>query len=153
MKRFLLLTLVLLASSAVMFAQHKGGKHKEDMFKEIKEFKLRYLAQELELPEDECQEFFVLYSQEMDERHKVWDPVMSLQRKAREGKATDEEYEQLSEAMNAAKSADAEIEARYDARYKKILTPKQIYKLKEAEETFREKMREMKSKNPRHHKK
>ena len=66
--------------------------------------------------------------------------------------ATEQDYEALSEAINTSKIEDAEMEKRYDGQFSKFLTGKQIFKMKEGEESFRKKMREMR-REKRHGKK
>ena len=51
--------------------------------------------------------------------------------------------------MVSAKAKDAEISKRYEEKFAKLLTPKQRYKLKDAEESFRKKMQEMRRKKLR----
>ena len=48
--------------------------------------------------------------------------------------------------MTEAKEKDAEIEKKYDAIFSEFLTSKQVYKMKDAEEKFRNKMHEMRHK-------
>ncbi|MDE5877452.1 MAG: Spy/CpxP family protein refolding chaperone [Muribaculaceae bacterium] len=155
MKKYLLLTLILIATCGLASAQDRCDKSKDEMFREVKEFKMKFLAQELKLSDEQCRPFFDLYSAQMDERHKLWEPAMELERKVKKDpNASEADYNAVSEAINKAKSGEAELEGRYDEKFRKILTPKQIYELKDAENRFREKMREMRSKHPGHkHKK
>ena len=48
--------------------------------------------------------------------------------------------------MLNAKEKDAELSKKYDDKFSKFLSPKQLYKMKEAEESFRRKMQEMRRK-------
>lgn len=114
------------------------------MSKELKEFKLKFLAQEMELTPEQQTKFFDLYTKMMDEKHKAYADARQLEKKVKNNKnATDADYRALSEAMNRARTRDAEIEGRYAKKFDEFLTPKQIYKWKEAEKKFRDRMSEM----------
>ncbi len=55
--------------------------------------------------------------------------------------------------MTDAKAKDAEISKRYDEKFSRLLTAKQVYKMKDAEEGFRRKMHEMRHKKAKGKKK
>ena len=87
-------------------AQKEGGKRsRAEMRREFKEFKIKYIAQEIELGASQIQEFTELYSQ------------------------------------------------MYDEKFSRLLTAKQVYKMKDAEEGFRRKMHEMRHKKAKGKKK
>lgn len=148
MKKLLLIMIALIAGFGMMSAQNKSSnKTKEEMRQELKEFKMRFLAQEIDLKEDQKKSFFELYEQMMAERGKVFEQTRKLERKVKKDKnASEEDYAALSKAMTDAKQKDAEIEKAYDAKFATVLSGKQIFKLKAAEEKFRQKMHEMKHK-------
>ena len=82
------------------------------------------------------------------ERVKVFKETKALEKKLSESAdASEAEYEAVSSAITEAKEKDAEIEKRYDEKFAQFLTPKQIFKMKEAEGKFRDKMREMRHNN------
>ena len=107
----------------------------------------------MDLKEDQQKKFFDLYNQMCDEKIKVFRETRQLEnRLAKTSDASESEYEAVTKAITAAKEKDAEIEKRYDEKFAQFLTPKQIFKMKEAEGKFRDKMREMRHKK-RHSKK
>lgn len=123
------------------------GKTKEQIFQEIQEFKLKYIAQEIDLKEDQQQEFFDLYNEMTRKRFAVVKEVRSLEKQVKNNKnATEEDYKAVTDALNKSKASEAAIEKEYDAKFSKFLTQKQIFKLKSAEESFRKKMEEMRHK-------
>ena len=136
-------------------AQKDGGKRsRAEMRREFKEFKIKYIAQEIELGASQIQEFTELYSQMEDEKHKVFSATRKLERSVKANKnATEKDYQSLSEAMTDAKAKDAEISKRYDEKFSRLLTAKQVYKMKDAEEGFRRKMHEMRHKKAKGKKK
>ena len=153
MKRFLLIMMMLAAALAAAMPQAPDKGCKRPSPKEINEFKMKYLAQEMELSEEQTQKFIELYSKMSDERFARFRKVKELEKRVKENKnASEQDYEALSEAMNTAKIEDAEMGKRCDAQFSKFLTGKQIFKMKEGEESFRKKMREMR-REKRHGKK
>lgn len=146
MKKILLL-LLLLPSILLGAAQAQQPRPNKKMVKEIHEFKLKYLAQEMELTDEQKKPFVELYNKMSEEKYNNFKSACALQDKIDSGSATDAEYEAYSEALTQCKANDAVIEKKYDAQFAKFLTPKQMVKMKTSEEKFRKKMREMKHKN------
>lgn len=146
--RLILPLLMLLAAVLPAAAQSKGAcKDKAEMHREFRDFKIKYIAQEIDLPADKFKEFSEIYEQMELEKHKVFSQTRKLEKSVKKNPAsTDEDYARLNEAMVNAKAKDAEISKRYEEKFAKLLTPKQRYKLKDAEESFRKKMHEMRRK-------
>lgn len=142
MKRILLLLIVSISFIPV-FAQQKKGHC--PWKKEFKEFKMKFMAQEMGLKEDQQQKFFELYGQMMGEKDKVMKEAFDMKRKVEQMKnATDADYKEASEAIADAKIKDSQIEKKYDEKFSSFLSQKQIFKMKEAERKFREKLNRMK---------
>lgn len=146
MKKYLILALLaILTFISPLAAQNKNrGKDRAEMKREIQEFKLKFLAQEMDLEESKHKQFFDLYTQLEEERQKVIRDTKALEKKLKNVEdATDAEYEAVSKAITSAKEKEAEIEKRYDEKFSQFLSPRQIFKMKSAEQKFRDKMREM----------
>ena len=146
MKKYLILVLLaILTFTSPHAAQNKNsGKYRAEMKREIQEFKLKFLAQEMDLEESKHKQFFDLYTQLEEERQKVIRDTNALEKKLKNVEdATDAEYEAVSKAITSAKEKEAEIEKRYDEKFSQFLSPRQIFKMKSAEQKFRDKMREM----------
>lgn len=137
----------MLAAFAPAFAQEKS-KDPKTMRKEILEFKMKFLAQEMDLREDQQKRFFDLYTQMSNEKAKLFRETRQLEKKI-DNNASEAEYEAVSRAITAAKEKDAEIDRRYDAKFSEFLTSKQLFKMKSAEKKFRQKMHEMRHKKKR----
>lgn len=147
MKQIYLIMLLIFAVCVPGFAQEKK-KSKAEMRKELQEYKLKFIAQEIDLQEEQQKKFFEYYNQMDDERVKVFKETRSLEKKLKDSEnATDEEYEKVSKALTEAKEKDAAIVKRYDEKFATFLSAKQIFKMKAAEETFWQKMREMRHKS------
>lgn len=136
------------------FSQAKSQKDRQAMRREVQEFKLKFLAQEMELKDDQQKKFFELYNQMEQEKVKVFKETKALERKISESSnASDAEYESVSRAITAAKEKDAAIEKKYDDKFATFLSAKQIFKMKAAEDKFRMKMHEMRHKRKKNGKK
>lgn len=148
MKKLLLLLMLIVAGATMAFA-HPGPKDKgpdKEMMRKIQEYKIKYLAQEMELKGDQKERFTVLYKEMSTERHKIWRQVRELEKSVGKN-ASEEDYARVSKAISDARLRDATLEQEYDRKFSEFLSQKQIYKMKEASEEFRRKMEEM------HHKK
>ena len=139
MKKIYVLFVMAFLMLIPVYAQQRPGGGKEDKRKELREYKMKYLAQEMELSGDDQKKFFEVYNQLSDERGAVRREIRVLDRKIRENNATDADYESL----NRAKEKFAEIDKRYDSKFSTFLSGKQIFKMKEAEAVFMKKMREL----------
>lgn len=146
MKKLSLILILLCAVMLPTFAQERKMSRQE-MRKELQEYKLKYLIQEMELRDETAQKKFCdIYNQMEDERVKVFKETRALKKRLNSGNASDEEYESVSRSLTDAKEKVANIEKRYDEKFATFLTSKQIFKMKTAEETFRQKMRELRHK-------
>lgn len=134
---------------AVSTDAHKGkdGKNHAEMIRELQDFKIKFLIQEAEITKDQQADFVKIYTELsnaklnlMKEGH---DEQKALRAKA---SPTDEDYYRVSEKLAGAKSAEGALEMKYYQQLKKLLSPKQLYKLKDAELKFNRKMMKMKDK-------
>ena len=148
MKKQLLL-LILFISAAFSFQALAQPKRDPDpdpkMMKEITEYKMKFLAQEMDLKEDQKEKFVELYQKMSEERMQNFRRMRQLEDSLKEN-ASEEDYKKASDGIADLKLADARIEKEYDAKFAKFLSQKQIYKMKEAEEKFRRKMHDMRQK-------
>ena len=106
---------------------------------------MKFLAQEMDLKEDQKEKFVELYQKMSEERMQNFRRMRQLEDSLKEN-ASEEDYKKASEGIADLKLADARIEKEYDAKFAKFLSQKQIYKMKEAEEKFRRKMHDMRQK-------
>jgi hypothetical protein len=142
MKKIIILLIAILTVSATGFSQKSSDK--EAKLKELKEFKMKYLAQEMGLKEDQQQHFFELYQQMQNEKKDAISDAAKLKKKVQEDKnVNDKDYDKASQAWADAKIKEGEIDKKYESKFKEFLTSKQIFKMKEAEEAFHKKMRQL----------
>ena len=145
MRKILLTLLMIIGCFSIVSAQGHGGKKQNDkMFEEIQEFKMKFLAQEMELKDDQKEKFFQLYDEMSKKRWDCMAPAWKLERDLKKNhSATEEDYQAAADAMAKAKEQCAAIEKQYDEKFATFLSQKQIFKMKSAEEQFRIKMQEM----------
>ena len=155
MKKFTLIFLLLMSVVTMAFSQEESPLKREKMMREVQEYKMKYLAQEMELSELQKKKFFEVYEEMNQSKKECYQEAVVMDRRLKHNKnASEEEYQQVRNAFNKANANWAEIEKEYDDKFSEFLTQKQIYKMKEAESSFRAKFEEMKHNRKKdHHKK
>ncbi|MCH5227106.1 MAG: hypothetical protein J1F16_04730 [Muribaculaceae bacterium] len=152
MKKLLLLIAIALFGFNLLWAQEEDAVRKEKMFKEVQEFKMKYLAQEMDLSELQKKKFFELYSEMSESKRNCYSEARVMDRRIKEDKeATEQDYQQVRNAYAHANAQWAVIEAQYDDKFSEFLSQKQIYEMKEAEASFRDKFEEMKHNRKKSH--
>lgn len=144
MKKIYLLVLLISASLNCAFAQDENPTKREKMFREVQEFKMKYLAQEMDLSDSQKKQFFELYEAMSKKKQECYQEAVKMDRALKHDKeATEAEYQNVTEAFNKANLESAEIDKEYNEKFAEFLTPKQIYRMKEAESEFKAKLDEM----------
>lgn len=151
MKKILMISLALLMGVGIVVAQDRPAKKsRAEMMKEFREFKMKYLAQELDLKDDQIKPFFEIYDQMLEEKRKVFEQTRALERKIKKtDNVSEQEYAELSKALTDLREQDVALDRKYDEKFISVINNKQLYQLKVAEEKFRKKMSEMRHKNRR----
>ena len=127
------------------FAQDKD---KAKMREELLQFKIDFLAKEMQLSEKEKAEFSPLYKEYDEQRRQAGAEAWKFERQLKNNKqASDADYKRLAELQKKAREKDNEIVKKYDSRFESFLTAKQIYQMHQGEEKFFEKMKEMRKKH------
>ena len=155
MRKLSLIIVLLFTAFSLAFAHDDDHVKKEKMMKDVQEFKMKYLAQEMELSEVQKKKFFEVYEEMGESKKECYQEAVVMDRRLkRNPNATEEDYQQVRNAFNQANANWAEIEKEYDEKFSEFLSQKQIYKMKEAENSFRAKFEEMKhNRKKEHHKK
>ena len=153
MRKFLLIFTLLCCLAIPALAQQKA-KNPTVLRKELNEYRLKYIAQEIELKPEQQKRFVEVYSKMTEEKEKAFAEARALEQRVKTcPECGDADYAKASDAVAAAKIKEGEIEKKYDARFAEFLTQKQIYKMREAESSFRDRMREMRHRHKRTKKK
>ncbi len=145
MKKYILLLLLAILSLPSALAQDKD---KAKMKEELQQFKIDFLAKEMQLSDKEKAEFTPLYKEYDEQRRKAGSEAWKYDRELKKKKdATDADYKKLAELQQKAREKDNEIVKKFDKRLESFLTAKQIYQMHQGEEKFFEKMKEMRKKH------
>lgn len=145
MKKYLFILLLALFSIPSAFAQDKD---KAKMKEELQQFKIDFLAKEMQLSEKQKAEFTPLYKEYDESRRKAGAEAWRFERELKKKKdASEADYKRLSELQQTAREKDNEIQKKFDARLESFLSAKQIYSMHQGEEKFFEKMKEMRKKH------
>ena len=104
---------------------------------EVRKFKFELFTKELGLTKEQQDAFFPLYEEKEKAIFKISKEADSLLKKIAEDKSvTDTEYESAALAITKSKLKKGEVEMEYFAKFEKILSKKQLFLLKKAEESF-----------------
>lgn len=140
--RVLLFTLTLISCASVLAPQLKAQQEltpddRDRYVTEIRAYKHRFLVKELDLNKETQKSFFALYDQMEDELMKMQEETRELERKVAENDdATDTELEAAAAAVYSQKEREGKIEKEYYEKFKEILTPRQLLKLRAGERKF-----------------
>lgn len=120
--------------------RHHEKLNKEEWLKKMTEFKHGFLVTELDLSEQQSEDFFEIYDAKENERSAVERKLRKMERelskKIENGTATDEEIEECIEEQYKFNTKMAEIDKKYEKQFRKHLTKKQLFKLPHAERKF-----------------
>lgn len=106
--------------------------------KQMRRYRAEFVADKIELTAEQREKFIPLY-EEMDAKtSKIEHEARAMERDVRKKgtAATDTEYEKTAEALAELKAKQGAVEKEYFDKYRKILTPKQLFKLNNAEREF-----------------
>ena len=143
----IIILLVAMVLTIPTYAQNKKKENKEEWKKELQDFKYKYLAQEIELTEEQQQKFFEQYVQLEAELRTVDRDCKAAQKAIKEdGEHTDAEYKKALDATLNKNVLKGQIEKRYYDTFATFLSAKQLYQLKMAEHKFKKKLMEMRNK-------
>ena len=131
----------MLVFSAAASAQGKGGKDRDDAWKDrIASMKIAFLTSEMDLTPEEAQVFWPVYNKAQAEMDAAMDKVMKafweMDKAIRDGKS-EKEISSLLHVYTAALSASKGLEDKYARSYEKVISPVKVAKLFVGEEKFR----------------
>ncbi|MDE7097477.1 MAG: hypothetical protein K2O47_08300, partial [Muribaculaceae bacterium] len=126
----------------------QDNKDRAKMMEDLQNFKIDFLAKEMQLTEKEKAEFIPLYKDYDKECRQSGSEVWKLERELKRNKnASDADYKKLAELQQKSREKHNEIVKRFDARLETFLSAKHIYNMHQGEERFLDKMKEMRRKN------
>jgi len=141
MKHFPIRSLIILVASlavASSFAQERLSQSDRDRWlNELRTYKHEYLVKELSLSKEQQRDFLPLYDSMEDEVERINAETRELEAKAVDNaEASDLEIENAARTLFEQKRAEGQIEMTYFEKFKEILSPRQLLRLKNAERKF-----------------
>lgn len=139
-KTYFLFTLVLLffALPAVSYAQDSDVQTRKKWFQEVRNYKYDFFSKEMELTKEQQNAFFPEYEAMEKAIFMVNEEAREMESKITNSKdaVSDTEYEAAALALTKIKQKEGEIEMEYFTKFEKILSKKQLFLLKRAENKF-----------------
>lgn len=134
---FAITLFVLMLLPSVMVAQSPSAETRSRWMNEIKKYKFDFFTKELSLDKEQQSKFFPLYEEMEQEIYLVNKEADALMKKvAAADNVSDTEYEAAAIALSKTRQKEGEIELEYFSQFEKILTKKQLFLLKVAEDKF-----------------
>ncbi|MBD5282513.1 MAG: Spy/CpxP family protein refolding chaperone [Muribaculaceae bacterium] len=148
---FLSLTLLLAFSVMPAAAQKNGPKNhdRQEWMAKMRELKHDFMAKELQLTDAQKAPFFEVYDKCEDARHKVESEARKRE-KALEKKgdaATDAELDAVINDQFSMEERLNKVDSQFLPQFRKVLTRRQLVKLKHAERKFMFKLMEKRNQN------
>ena len=141
--RYIFLTLILvMAMTDTVSAKARPDDKKPDRqewFRQMRQFKHKFLVKELSLTKQQQDEFFPLYDAMQQEIEKVQQQVRQAERKilrAKNSSVSDADYLQAARVATEAKAREGAVEEMYFDKFSKVLSAKQMFDLHFAERKF-----------------
>lgn len=137
--RRLVLLLTIVMAIASLSAQET--RRRERMTAE--QFQARqqeYLTKAAELTEQEAKDFFPLYFEMKQKQKSAQDEAWKLFREGRDENAKEGSYKEINDTFTEAQLTSARLEKSYLEQFRKILSDKKIFKIRQAEMGFRTNM-------------
>ncbi len=139
--RSLFVALLLAFISGAVFAQEAEENLRDRIFSELRPYKHQVLARELQLSKEQQREFFAVYDEMEDRLQQISTETRDLEKKVNSDKnATDTEIEAAANAVYSQKEREGKVEMEYFDRFKEILTPRQLLRLRTAEKSFTQRL-------------
>lgn len=129
---------LLLGISTSALAQSKGSGWSKEML----DYKHDFIAEQTQMTQSQRDKFMPLYEAMEKEIYAVNKETGELARKVHNTSrsVTDHEYTNAARAMSGVKAKEGQIESKYFDKFSKILSPKQMFLLKQAERKFTRQM-------------
>lgn len=135
--------LALLLSAVTAFGQDQQitEADRERWLQTIREHKHEFLAKELDLSKEQQKEFFPLYDQMEDEIERISSETRDIERRLNDNSdAEDIELENGARTIFEERRAEGQVEMTYFDKFREILSPRQLVKLKTAERKFNQQL-------------
>ena len=140
--KFSLIFLVLFSALSLSAQRQAPSKADRERFmSEMREYKHELIAKELDLTKEQQRDFFPLYDAMEDEIERINNETReNEQRLAENPDATELELENGARTVFEQKRAEGQIEMTYFEKFREILSPRQLLKLKNAERKWQQQL-------------
>ncbi len=148
----LLLVVTIVAPIAVSAKDRPSESERRAWMEEMQNYRKEYIIKALQLNDAQKGKFLPLYEAMTREMGAIDSEVRSTERAVKQkGKAaTDADYQKAADAMFNLHARMGAVEAKYYKQFKSVLSSRQLYELKQAEDRFaREMMRHHREKKDR----
>ncbi|MDE5734521.1 MAG: hypothetical protein K2H83_05185, partial [Duncaniella sp.] len=138
MIRLLTAIALIFATSLAALADKPTQAEREAWEKEMQQYKAEYMTRALGLTAEQKTKLIPLVNRMDQETKRLMDQTSALKKSVEKkgDAATELELEKAAEAQFEYKAKEARIEQKYYKEFKKILTPRQLLKFKDAERGF-----------------
>ena len=138
LKTFILTILLCQVESAIADTSEKVPQQGNKWMEEVKNFKHSFLIKEVEMTDEQSKEFLPLYIEMEEKIYQANKDARILEKEisVSSQNVTDEDYEKAAKALSQVKTKEAEIENQYFDIFSTILSKKQLFLLKRAENRF-----------------
>jgi len=128
---------VLIAICSIFAAYGQGRGDREQWMSEMTQYRHTFFTKELALDREQQDKFFPLYDEMEAQTSRLDEEARTMSRRiAQSEDATDMEYEKAAEAVYDTEVQKATIEREYLQKFKEILTPRQVFEIKNVERKF-----------------
>lgn len=150
LKLLLFLFVVALAVQPVAAQKNRGAKpDRKEWMAKMREVKHEFLSKELQLTDAQKKEFFEIYDKSQEARHKIEHDARQREKviEQKGDAATDAELEAIVNDQFTMEARLNKVDREYLPQMRKVLTLRQLSKLKHAERKFMRKLMEKSNEN------
>ena len=131
---------MILAFLACLNLSAQGRGHSRMSFDEFQNSMKTYIAQKAGMSEKEADAFFPVYYELQEKLHELQNDAWKELDKGGKVTLKDGEYREILDAYYELNVSSARLEKSYEEKFLKIISATQLYKVLEAEKTFRRDM-------------
>lgn len=131
------LSITILGHLGALAQQPLNEADRDKVFSQMRAYKHRLLVKELGLDKEQEKAFFTVYDRMDDQLQQIGAETRDLEKRVMDNaEASDTEIEAAAAAVYSQKQREGKVEAEYYDRFKELLTPRQLLRLKSAERKF-----------------
>lgn len=141
LRRIVIAAILAIIFPAAVSAQDSPENRRDRFFNELRGYKHEVLAKELNLTKEQQKEFFTIYDEMDDRLQQISTETRDLEKRVEASKdASQTELEAAANAVYSQKEREGKVEMEYFDRFKEILSPRQLLKLRAAERSFTQRL-------------